>query len=107
MASIRTMNWDPWQDLETVRSELNRLFGRQPGRPGQGEGGTVPFVRPTIAGEERDDRYLLTLDMPGVPADGLAIEVDGRSLRIQGERGAEGEPVHVRYERVLMLPENA
>jgi HSP20 family protein len=45
--------------------------------------------------------------MPGVTRDRVEIEVKKRGLRIRGERGGDGDANHVRYERMLTLPENA
>jgi len=104
---IRTFNWDPLQELEAIRSEINRLFGRgSSGSSDEGEGG-MRLMRPAMTAEERDDAYVLTLDMPGVGTDRLEIEVQDRTMRIRGERGGPNDSIHVRYERMLSLPENA
>jgi HSP20 family molecular chaperone IbpA len=35
---------------------------------------------PTVAGTWNDDAYVLTIDLPGVPADAVSVEVTGTTL---------------------------
>jgi HSP20 family molecular chaperone IbpA len=37
-------------------------------------------VGPTVAGMWNDDEYMLTIDLPGVPADAVSVEVTGSTL---------------------------
>jgi HSP20 family protein len=103
---VRTFTWDPWQELDTIRGEISRLIGRGGGQQGEGNGGTT-VVRPAMGAHEKEDAYILTLDMPGVTSDRVEVEVEERGVRIRGERGGQGDANHVRYERMLTLPENA
>ncbi|MDX6647325.1 MAG: hypothetical protein QOK40_3052 [Miltoncostaeaceae bacterium] len=102
---VRTFSWDPWQELEAIRGEINRLVGRG-GQGGDGNG-SVRTERPPMSAREDGDTYVLTLDMPGVTTDGVDIEVAESTIRISAERGREGDATHVRYERTLTLPEHA
>lgn len=37
-------------------------------------------VGPTVDGRWQDDRYVLTVDLPGIPADAVSVEVSGTTL---------------------------
>lgn len=39
-------------------------------------------VGPTVDGSWRDDEYVLTVDLPGVPADAVAVDVSGNTLTL-------------------------
>jgi HSP20 family molecular chaperone IbpA len=54
---------------------------------------------------EGDDAYRLVLDLPGVTADGLAIELSGSQLAIEAERAKDipADATYVSEERALFL----
>jgi HSP20 family protein len=37
-------------------------------------------VGPTVDGRWQEDRYVLTVDLPGIPADAVSVEVTGNTL---------------------------
>jgi HSP20 family molecular chaperone IbpA len=49
---------------------------------------TAPALSPRVDVFEDDTGLTLLADMPGVPKDKLAIDVDGDTLRIEGEMAA-------------------
>jgi len=55
---------------------------------------------PRIDLASNDDAVLLTADLPGVPADGLTVEIERGVLHLRGRRSATME-----YRRTLRLPE--
>src|SRR3954453_22004898 len=74
------------------------------GRAGSRNGANL--VRPAMTVREREDGYELNFDVPGVTADDIEIEAHDRNLRIRAERGGPGQTFYIRYERVLMLPDD-
>jgi HSP20 family protein len=93
--------WDPWQEFDRLRGEVDRLFGRF---APTGQAGADAMLRPMTRVREAEDALHLTIDLPGVSADDMEIEAQGRFLRIRGERRGD---VQLRYERTLTLPESA
>ena len=55
---------------------------------------------PRIDLASNDEAVLLTADLPGVPSDGLTVEIERGVLRLQGRRSDTME-----YRRALRLPE--
>ncbi len=47
---------------------------------------------PDVDVEEHEDKYALTLDVPGVQKEDLKVEVEDRILRISGERKKTENP---------------
>lgn len=108
--------WDPFRDLMSIQSELNRLFGRTYG----GEGGeTVHGASwaPPLDVYETGDRFVINVEIPGVSADQVDISVEDSTLMITGQRtfyeGISEESFHRverrfgTFGRTLSLPSNA
>jgi len=86
--------WDPFQDLLAIQDEMNQVFGRAR----QGQGGRV--WAPALAISERNDAYVVTVEVPGVKADDLDITLEDGLLTIQGERQFTSESSEQQYHRV-------
>lgn len=55
---------------------------------------------PAVDIRETKDGYVLTADVPGVPADSLDISVKDGVLTLQGERSTESRTTEAGYQRV-------
>jgi HSP20 family protein len=73
------MPWDPMRDLLTMQERLESLFG-------QGTPGWVPPV--DLA--EMDDRFVVTIELPGVTRNDVHVECHEQVLTIRGERAGQG-----------------
>jgi HSP20 family protein len=83
--------WDLFEDLRDVQDEmlrLHRLHAHRFGQFGQQyEGGqTKAAWAPTVDISEREDAYLVTVELPGVGMDDIEITIQDGLLTIQGER---------------------
>jgi HSP20 family protein len=86
MALVR---WDPAREVDTLHSEVNRIFDTFfGGRPGNG--GLRRWV-PAMDLTETDDHLVLRADLPGLDKDDVKIEVTDGVLTVSGERKAEQE----------------
>jgi HSP20 family protein len=111
MALVR---WDPVRELDTLQTDMNRLFDRFFGVPA-GNGTAARRWIPAMDLTETDDSLLLRADLPGVSEDDVEIEVKDGVLTISGERKNEheekGEGFHRversfgRFSRALNLPD--
>jgi HSP20 family protein len=113
MALIR---WEPAAELNTIQTEMNRLFNSlfdTPGRPSAAE----PARRwiPAMDLVETEDHYVLHADLPGMSEKDVNIEVESNVLTISGERRTEHkdekggyrrlERAYGSFSRSLTLPE--
>jgi HSP20 family protein len=103
MALIR---WEPVRELNTIQSEMNRLFNTffdapAPGNGGGG-GGAAQMRRwlPAMDLVETDDDFVLRVDLPGLSEEDVKIELEDNVLTISGERKAEHEERQEGYYRV-------
>jgi HSP20 family protein len=84
MALVR---WQPFQEIDTLQRQMNRLFDEL--MPMTREGGNgIAFV-PSAEMEETADAIRLKLEIPGMDAKDLNIEVSAEAISISGERKSE------------------
>lgn len=72
------MPWDPVRDLLTMHERLESLFGR-----------ATPGWVPPVDLVEAPDRYVLTVELPGVEREALHIESHDNTLTVRGQRPGE------------------
>lgn len=96
MALIR---WDPVRELDSLQSEMNRLFDRFfDNRTGNND--TVRRWIPAMDLVETADHLLLRADLPGMTEDDINIEIKDGVLTLSGERRADREEKGEGYHRV-------
>jgi HSP20 family protein len=97
MALVR---WEPMRELDSLQSEMNRLFD---GFFGTGRGGNDVRSRrwiPPMDLVETEDHLVLRADLPGMSEDDIEIEIKDNVLTVSGERKAEQEQRDEGYYRV-------
>jgi HSP20 family protein len=89
MALIR---WEPVRELNTLQSEMNRLFNNLFDAPAP-NGGTAGVRRwlPAMDLVETEDNFVLRADLPGLSEEDVNIELEDNVLTISGERKSEHE----------------
>ena len=108
MALIR---WQPFQEMEYLQRDMNRLFDRLTAT--DGEGGRTAFVPPAEL-QETEEAIHLRLEVPGITPQDLDIQVSADAVSISGERKEEiktedkgmtrTEFRYGRFQRVIPLP---
>jgi len=81
---------NPFAFMRRVTEELDRAFGLRPDTPG------LPAFyprmwAPEIEVYERDDKFVVRVDLPGLNKEDVKIEVTHDELTIEGERKVETE----------------
>ena len=97
MALIR---WEPVRELNTIQSEMNRLFNTFFETPTTGNGGSLRRWIPAMDLVETDNEFILKADLPGLTESDVKIEVEDNVLTISGERKSEREESQEGYYRV-------
>ncbi len=77
MAIVR---WDPWSELARVRRELDSFFGERPG-----------VWNPAADITREGDTLTMKVDLPGLKADDITVELHDSQLVVTGERKLEKE----------------
>jgi HSP20 family protein len=93
--------WDPFRDLLAIQDEMNQVFGRALGRTEQGGEATATRAwAPALDIAERNDAYVVTVEVPGVKPEALEITLEDGVLTISGERRFEEETKEAQYHRI-------
>ena len=109
MALVR---WDPARELDTLQSDLNRVFDTFFGWT---QNDATRRWIPAMDLVEADDHLVLKADLPGLDKDDVEIEIKDNVLTVSGERKTERadssngyhrvERAYGRFSRSLSLPE--
>jgi HSP20 family protein len=112
MALIR---WEPARELQSVQSEMNRLFNTLFESPTPVANGTARRWIPAMDLVENEGDFVLRADLPGTDEKDVKLELQDNVLTISGDRKAEHEErkegyyrierSHGSFSRSLTLPE--
>ena len=98
MALVR---WEPARELNSLQSEMNRLFNTFFDTPTSGRnGGDVRRWVPSMDLVETDEHFVLRADLPGLSEQDVSIELDDNVLTVSGERKVEQEEKREGFHRV-------
>ncbi|MBD1852188.1 Hsp20/alpha crystallin family protein [Leptolyngbya sp. FACHB-711] len=110
MAIIR---WNPWQEIDTLQRQFDRLFADTIA-PTVGDDWKTFGRMPAAELSETEDAVQLKLEVPGVDAKDLNVEVTEDIVSIKGERKSEtrsedkgmsrSEFYYGTFQRVIPLP---
>ena len=113
MALIR---WTPRRDLMGIQGEMNMLFDDFFGAPRKTEDQDRHLWNPRVNLEEVEDRFEITVELPGLKRDDVKIEVKDRVLTLTGEKKVDNEKkdrnvylferAYGRFCRTFTLPDN-
>src|SRR3954469_18539302 len=97
MALIR---WEPAREINSLQSEMNRLFNTFFDTPTSANGGGLRRWVPAMDLVETEDHFVLRADLPGLSEDDVSIELEDTVLTLSGERKTESEDREEGYYRV-------
>ena len=80
---------NPFSLMRRMTEEIDQLFGAVASNPGN-RGRTTAWV-PAIEITERDGKYVLRAELPGVKPDDVKLELANDALVLQGERKVDRE----------------
>jgi HSP20 family protein len=105
--------WEPLQEIESLQQQMNRLFERLMPSGGNGGAAGIAFM-PSAEMEETEEALHLKLEIPGMEAKDLEVQVTEDSVAISGERKSEtkteekgmvrSEFRYGKFERMIPLP---
>lgn len=98
------IRWNPTRDLAwpselfSIQREMNRLFDTF-ARSDEGTSGLSMWT-PAVDVAERDDEYLVRLELPGVQKEDVKITIENNVLSIRGEKKREENTNENDYRRI-------
>lgn len=107
---MNLIRFQPFQDIDRLHQEMNRLFDDARNVPDRLNGNFVPAAEL----EETEDAVLLKLEVPGMEAKDIDIQVTAEAVAISGERKSKtkseekgvkrSEFYYGSFRRVIPLP---
>jgi HSP20 family protein len=79
------VRWDPFSELPAMRREMDRLLTRQ----GEGRSAAQAPWLPVSDVIEKEDAFVITVELPGVKDEDIDISVADGFLTIRGTRSLE------------------
>ena len=97
MALVR---WEPFRELAALQNEMGRWMNQLAGGVGTptGNGQTSTWL-PAVDVWETEKELVLSFDLPGIPEDKVAVELDDNVLTVTGERERTQEHTNERFYR--------
>jgi HSP20 family protein len=112
MTNTTMRRYDPFRDVASLQSEMDRLFR---GALGGNAPATAGAFAPALDVEETEDGFTLFVELPGVAAEDVDITLEENVLTVSGERSfysdkqADGfrrvERSFGRFHRAVRLPD--
>jgi HSP20 family protein len=97
MALVR---WEPFRELAALQNEMGRWMNQLAGGAGTTAGnGQSSTWLPAVDVWETDKELVLSFDLPGIPEDKIAVELDDNILTVTGERERTQEHTNDRFYR--------
>jgi HSP20 family protein len=98
---VAIVRWEPFRELSSLQTEMNRLFNAAFGdMPSGGTTGSARRWVPAMDLVETDDDFVLRADLPGMSESDVNIELEDNVLTLSGERKAEHEEKSEGFYRV-------
>jgi HSP20 family protein len=89
----KSETWDPFQEIDELRSRVNRLFGLT-----KWDGDLADWI-PSCNVSEDEKEYRIRMELPDVKKEDVHVNMDNGVLVVQGERKEEKEEKGVRFHR--------
>jgi HSP20 family protein len=84
---VAIVRWEPLREMNSLQSEMNRLFNTAFDRP---SAGTRQWL-PAMDLHETDEHFVLRADLPGLAEEDVSIELEDNVLTLSGERKPDEE----------------
>ncbi len=89
----RSETWDPFQEIDELKTRVNRLFGLT-----KWDGDLADWV-PSCNVSEDEKEYRVRMELPDIKKEDVKVNMENGVLVVQGERKEEKEERGVRFHR--------
>ncbi len=91
--------WQPFRAMEQFEREFEDIFSRGIWPAWRGDGGKTEEMMPKMDIFEKDDRFVVKAELPGMKGEDIDISIPGDMLTIKGEKKSESEVDEENYYR--------
>ncbi len=91
--------WQPFRAMEEFEKEFADIFSRGFWPAWRGDGGSAEELTPKMDIFEKDDKFVVKAELPGMKGEDIDISITGDILTIKGEKKSESEVDEENYYR--------
>jgi HSP20 family protein len=91
--------WQPFRAMDQIEKEFEDMFGRNMWPAFAGDGGKAEELVPKMDIFEKDDKYVVKAEVPGIKMEDIDISIMGDLLTLKGEKNEESETKEDDYYR--------
>ena len=92
LSGIGSEDWNPFEEIQRMQAQMDRMFSSTLNQfqasPNFGSIASDPYFLPELDLKDEGERYVATLDLPGLDQSRVDIRVEGQALTVSGERDA-------------------
>jgi HSP20 family protein len=92
------VRFEPFRELAALQNEMGRWMSTLAGGTTPGNGQSSTWL-PAVDVWETENELVLSFDLPGIPEDKIAVELDDNVLTVSGERERTHEHTNERFYR--------
>jgi HSP20 family protein len=92
------VRWEPFRELTALQNEMNRWMSQLSGGVPPGNGQASTWL-PAVDVWETENELVLSFDLPGIPDEQIAVELDDNVLTVSGQRERTSEHSNDRFYR--------
>ena len=100
---MNTTRYNPFQQMQSLQDEINRLFSSNLGPSWEGQGLGRGVWNPHVDIYENKDQIRLEVELPGMSKDDIHLTFENNVLTLSGERRFENDQAEKNYHRVERL----
>jgi HSP20 family protein len=93
---LALVRWEPFRELSALQNEMSRWMGLAGATPANGQSSNW---LPAVDVWETENELVLSVDLPGIREEDIAVELDENVLTVSGERSRASEQSTERYYR--------
>ena len=91
--------WQPFRAMDQIEKEFDDIFGRNVWPALMGDGGKAEELVPKMDIFEKEDKYVVKAEIPGIKSEDIDISIMGDLLTLKGEKKNESETKEEDYYR--------
>jgi HSP20 family protein len=88
---VTIVRWEPFRELSSLQTEMNRLFNAAFDSTTQGNATAARRWTPAMDLLETEEQFVLRADLPGMSESDVSVELEDNVLTVSGERKTEHE----------------
>lgn len=96
---MNLVRWNPWREMTTLQSRINRLFDEPFSRTDREDNEVMGTWYPVVDMFEENDSFVIKAELPGMDKRDISVDVKDRVLTLKGERKYENEVKEDNYYR--------